>query len=195
MAFEANYDGGLAAYDDAIDKAEAEVIALGLYPSERPRNSSGKFDEKPELPPDLSAVTYSELLFLIGQFTTWHGYAIGQKIIAEIQANAAEKKRSFAWRVIRRLKAGTVADKDDGTGTDTRYMDADAQAEHYDAKKRLLAGIVETLKRDIETVSRAAAVMEQQQNAEGRQVGVSHRGKDRRVPSEDVMSTFRSRRR
>ena len=153
---EVDYDDGLALYDDAIEAAEEEVIRRGLPISNRPLGEDEEFAQFPQMPADLSQIQFATLQKLMGQFTAWFGYAIGQLKIAEGQRNAAEKQRSFAWSSIRRLKSGTVSDKDDAVRTDRRYVAVDSKYEHCDAKVRIYNGIVDGLKRDIETVSRAA---------------------------------------
>ena len=168
--FEMEYDDGLALYDDAIDQAEEEIINRGLPISSKPLAANGDFANFPCMPPDLSSTTFPELQRLIGQFTAWFGYAIGQLKLSEGYRNAAEKQRAFAWSSIRRLKSGTVSDKDDAVRTDRRYMTIDAKYEHCDAKVRVYGAIVEGLKRDIETISRAASVLEARTGVEGRSV-------------------------
>lgn len=174
--FEMDYDEGIAIYDEAIDKAEAEIISRGLPLSARPLNKDREFANFPEIPVDLSEVGLEVMQKLIGQFTAWFSYAISQLKSAEGQRNAAEKQRSFAWSSIRKLKAGTVADKDDAVRTDRRYIKIDAHYEHCDAKVRLYNGIVEGLKRDIETISRAVSVLEARKDVEGRSAVVGKRG-------------------
>jgi len=197
-SFEVTYDEGMKVYSEAPDKAEAAIIDMGLSVSTRPTDRAGEFDEFPHLPPDLSLCSFAEIQRLIGQFTTWYGYAIGQLKLAEGQRNAAEKRRTFAWSRIRKTKSGTVADKDDETRLDRRYVEADANFEFCDTKYRLLVGIVDGLKRDIETVSRSYAVLESRQNAEGKAVGISRRpgpGQDRRDTHQSVLDKFRRGRR
>jgi len=189
-SFEMEYDSGLALYDDAIDSAEAEIIGRGLPISSKPLAADGMFAQFPCMPPDLSNTSFPELQRLIGQFTAWFGYAIGQLKMAEGYRNAAEKQRAFAWSSIRRLKSGTVSDKDDAVRTDRRYMTIDAKYEHCDAKVRVYGAIVEGLKRDIETISRAASVLEARTGVEGRGVAVSRKGR-----IEAARETFRSSRR
>lgn len=185
--FETGYDDGLALYDDAIDQAEAEVIGRGLPVSTKPVGRDGDFAQFPTMPPDLSITQFPEMQRKIGEFTAWFGYAIGQLKLAEGWRNAAEKKRSFAWSRIRKLKSGTVSDKDDAVRTDDRYVKVDAHYEHCDAKVRIYGAIVEGLKRDIETISRAASVLEARTGVEGRGMSVGRKGR-----TEATRNTFRS---
>ncbi len=175
--FEMEYGEGIALYDNAIDEAEAEIIRRGLPVSSKPLAKGGDFAAFPCMPPDLSDVTFPQLQRYIGQFTAWFGYAIGQLKLTEGYRNAAEKQRAFAWSSIRKLKSGTVADKDDAVRTDRRYMTVDAKYEHCDAKVRVYGAIVEGLKRDIETVSRAVSVLEARTNVEGRGVALGRKGR------------------
>lgn len=197
-SFEVTFEEGMKTYSESPDRAEAAIIDMGLSVSTRPTDRAGEFDAFPQLPPDLSLSSFAEIQRLIGQFTTWYSYAIGQLKLAEGQRNSAEKKRVFAWSRIRKTKTGTVADKDDETRLDRRYVEADAHFEYCDTKYRLLVGIVDGLKRDIETVSRSYAVLESRQNAEGKSVGVSRRGREgetRQEARSSVLDTFRRGRR
>jgi hypothetical protein len=178
-SFEMEYEEGLAIYDKAIDDAEADIIKRGLPISTRPRGINDDFARFPYMPADLSEPEFQELQMLLGQFTAWFGYAIGQLKLAEGQRNAAEKQRSFAWSSIRKLKSGTVSDKDDSVRTDRRYITIDAKYEHCDAKVRIYGAIVDGLKRDIETISRAASVLEARTDIEGRSIAVGRKGRAR----------------
>lgn len=184
--FEMEYDRGLALYDEAIEKAEEEIIGRGLSISTRPMNERNDFDNFPTMPHDLSALSPNGIQLYLGRFTAWYTYAIGQLKSAEGQRNAAEKQRTFAWSSIRKLKSGTVSDKDDAVRTDSRYMKVDAHYEHCDAKVRVYGAIVEGLKRDIETISRAATVEEFKSSTDSR---------TRRIESGRARSSFRSGRR
>ena len=195
--FDMRFEDGIKTYDGALDEAENAVLDMGLPLSTRPSDGD-RFTEFPEIPPDLSKSTFPELQKLIGQFTAWYAYAIGQQKLSEGQRNAAEKKRAYAWSRIRKSKTGTVADKDDDTRVDRRYIDVDSHYEHCDAKYRILLGIVDGLKRDIETISRTASVLEARQGAEGRGVAVGRKGRDGssgRGRSNDVLTQFRKGRR
>jgi hypothetical protein len=193
-SFETTFEEGMKAYSEAPDKAEAAVINMGLSVSVRPTNRTGEFVDFPQMPPDLSVSAFAELQRLIGQFTAWYGYAICQQKLYEGQRNSAEKMRVFAWSRIRKTKAGTVADKDDETRLDRRYVDADCRFEEYDSTYRLLTGIVEGLKRDIETISRTFEGLKSRQNAEGKSVGVMRRGQggeSHRETTSTVLDKFR----
>ena len=173
-AFECPFEEGLSKYDEAIDNAEAEVIKAGLGVAPRPMYNN-KPGERPMIPDDLSELGLSELSQLLGVLTRWHSYAIGQKAIAGNQRDAAAEKKAFAWKYIRRLKEGTVSDKDDSAGIDVRYVDVETQYREYDAKYTLLVGVVDALKRETETVSRAVELLRQRIEVEGREVGVGRR--------------------
>lgn len=176
-SFEVQYDQGLSAYDDAVDQAEADVIDMGLALDTRPVGRDKEFADFPRMPVDLSTTTFPELQRLIGVFTSWYSYVVGQLKKAEGLRNAADKKRTFAWSRIRKLKTGTVQDKDDAVRTDRRFVDVDASYERADALARMLNGIAEGLKRDIDTISRAASVLESRVDTEGRGVAVGRKGR------------------
>jgi len=175
-AFECPFEEGLAKYDEAIDNAEADVIKAGLSLTPRPMVNNKPAD-RPVIPDDLSELSLTELSNLLGILTQWHSYAVGQKILASNQRDAAAEKKAFAWRYIRKLKDGTVADKDDAAGIDIRYVEVEAQYRYFDAKYTLLVGIVEAIKREIETVSRAVELIKQRIEIEGREVAVGRRTK------------------
>lgn len=189
-SFDVQYDEGLNKYDEASDSAEADVINMGLVLDTRPLGRDKEFAEFPRMPADLSQTSFSELQRLIGVFTTWYSYAIGQLKRAEGLRNVADKKRTFAWSRIRKLKTGTVQDKDDATRTDGRFVDVDAAYERADALARMLNGIAEGLKRDIDTISRSASVLESRIDTEGRGVAFSRKGQ-----AEVARNSFRSSRR
>lgn len=189
-SFEVQYDDGLEKYDRAADQAEADLINMGLVLDTRPVGRDGEFSDFPRMPVDLSTTSFSELQRLIGVFTRWYGYAVGQLKRAEGLRNAADKKRTFAWSRIRKLKTGTVQDKDDAVRTDGRFVDVDASYERADALARMLNGIAEGLKRDIDTISRAATVLESRVGTEGRGVTIGRKGR-----SDSAREAFRSGRR
>ena len=189
-SFEVRYDDALNMLDESLDQAEADVISMGLNVATRPIDRRGEFADVPRMPSDLSKVTFQELQKLIGQFTEWFGYAVGQLKRAEGARNTAEEKKTTAWAIIRKLKTGTVSDKDDAVRTDARYVRVVAHYNYCDTKYRLLVGIVEGLKRDIDTISRAATVLENRMGAEGRGVAVGRKGR-----AEQAGEAFRSSRR
>lgn len=188
-AFEVHYDDALQMLDESLDQAEADVISMGLNIATRPTTRDKEFADNPRMP-DLSKVTFLELQRLIGQFTEWFGYAVGQLKRAEGARNTAEEKKTTAWSILRKMKSGTVSDKDDSVRTDARYVRVVAHYNYCDTKYRLLVGIVEGLKRDIDTISRTATVLENRVGAEGRGVAVGRKGR-----SEEAGRAFRSSRR
>lgn len=188
--WDVKHEDGLEYYNRAVDEAEQEVLDMGLYMSSRPTNNQGEFADRPQMPMDLSECKWGFLQRLIGQFTAWYDYAIGQYKLAIARRNAAEKKRAYSWSRIRKMKEGTVADKDDDTRCDSRYMEQDGHYEYCDSKVRMLEGIVDGLKRDIETVSRAMTALEGRQGVEGRAAGVERRRqfREREQKGRDVLS-------
>lgn len=172
---ELRFEEGLALYDEAIDRAEEDLVHIGLPLPTRPMDRAGELLDLPMMPEDLSELTPQELGDMLATFSRWFEYASGQYKMARGRRNGNEKKRGFAWSAIRQKKSGTVSDKDDNTRTDIRYMNVDADFEYTDAKLGLLEGIVRGLERDIETISRAITVMDQRLGVEGRGAAASKR--------------------
>jgi len=189
-SFDISYEDGLNMLDTAVDRAEATVIKMGLHPADRPTDRSGGFAEMPCMPVSLNDTKYAELTHLLGAFTAWYDYALGQLRNAEIHRNKSDEKRSLSWAKLRKLKEGTVADKDDAVRIDSRYVTANAELLETDSVVRLLNGIVEGLKRDIETVSRAIAALDSRTNVEGRGAAVA-----RKQEASTVREVFRTGRR
>lgn len=196
-AFEVPFEEGLEKYDEAIDRAEGDVVRAGLGVAARPRYGNEPA-QRPMIPDDLSELGLAELSHLLGVLTRWHSYAIGQKVIAGNQRDAAAEKKAFAWKYIRRLKEGTVSDKDDSAGIDIRYVEVEAQYRYHDSKYSLLVGMVDALKRETETVSRTVEVLRQRIETEGRDVGVGrhanrqNRQEDQAKRHDSVSNIFRS---
>ena len=172
-AFEISYKEGLDKYNEAIEQAENDLIKRGLPLPERPVDSKGHASNLPQLPENLDSVGFAEIQKLMGIFTQWYEYAVTQLKVTSGRRSIAEKKRNFSWSKIRRSKEGTVADKDDAVRTDIRYIEEDADYEYYSHHYNILQGIVDGLKRDIETISRIVSVMESRTNVEGRGVAIS----------------------
>ena len=204
--WDVKFEDGLAYYDNAVDEAEQEILDMGLLMGERPTDTRGELTDRPHMPADLSECSWKYLQKLIGQFTGWYDYAIGQYKLAIARRNVGDKKKTYSWSRIRKSKEGTVADKNDDTTVDSRYMQQDAHYEYCDTKSRLLEGIVDGLKRDIETVSRSMTALEGRQGVEGRAAGIGRRtprnpdpGRPQqmtmRTPRPDVLGKFRKRNR
>jgi hypothetical protein len=183
--FEIEYERGLQAYDDAQDEADAQLTRMGLGAVVRPLIKGGDFDELPSMPPDLGELNHGQLTALLGRFTAWYGYALGRQADAQVQRNGSEEKRSVSWAKIRRLKDGTVADKDDAARIDTRYVSINASLFRDESVLTKVRVIVEGLKRNIETISRAIAALESRINIEGRGVAAA-----RKQGSEAVQAVF-----
>lgn len=191
-----NHDDGVAHYDQAVDEAEEEVIRMGLHVSTIPTGPHGEEEIRPTVPMNLSECTLPFLQDLIGQFTAWYDYALGQLQLAVARRNAADKKRAYSWSRIRKTKDGRVADKDDDTRCDSRYVGQDKHYEFCDAKVRILSGVVDGLKRDIETISRSITALEGRQDVEGRAAGIQRRRQEKASGgrSDLFMRQFRKRR-
>jgi hypothetical protein len=172
------FEEGLKLYDEAIDRAEDDLVHIGLPLPTRPMDREGELLDMPQLPDDLTDLSPRDLGDLLSVFSRWFEYATGQYKLARGRRNGGEKKRGFAWASIRQKKNGTVSDKDDHTRTDSRYMNVDADFEYGDAKLGLLEGIVRGLERDIDTISRAITVMDQRLGVEGRGAAASRRRRD-----------------
>ena len=164
--FDMRFEDGTNAYDSAVDEAMDDVVKRGLGVPSRPLEN-GELGDCPELP-HLGEIGPSDLVVLLGVFTQWYSYAKGQEREAEIMKNAAEKKRAYAWSRVRKSKTGTVNDKDDQVRIDSRFINVDRDFEIADGRQRLIMGVVEGLKRDVETISRAITVWEQINFAEKR---------------------------
>jgi hypothetical protein len=173
--FDLDIESGRKIYDDAVESAEEDLIKAGIPLPERPTDMQGALDIPPVMPPDLGELDFRGIQTLLGQFTSWYNYASGQFTKSEGERNAAEKQRAFAWSKIRKLKEGTVEDKNDQTRVDGRYMQADANYEYWDAKTRMLKGIVDGLKRNIETISRSINTLEGRVNVHGRSSAIDRR--------------------
>lgn len=199
--FDLDIKSGRRVYDDATESAEEDLIRSGLPLPERPTDMQGELDIPPVMPPDLGELDFRGIQTLLGQFTAWYNYASGQLTQSEGKRNAADKQRAFSWSKIRKLKEGTVEDKNDQTRVDSRYMHADANYEYWDAKTRMLKGIVDGLKRNIETISRSINTLEGRVNVHGRGAAIDRRrygatgeGNKGEIKTlnKGVLSTFRS---
>jgi hypothetical protein len=186
--FESDFNETLAKYEQAADQAEAEAIKRGLYVTNRPDM------DRPELPSDISELSLTQLRHLLMLLTGWHTYAVGQKALADSRRRAAEKKRNYAWSAIRRVKNGTVSDKDDSTTTDTRYINLDVEAEKQDYLCKILECTVAGLYREVETISRTFSMMEQRAAAEGAVLSADRMASASR-PRVDAFGMFRAGRR
>ena len=199
---EANYEQGMAAYEQAADKGDAELIKMGFPRSQRPMitiDGVQQFADRPTLPERLSDLSMSDLQDLLGWFTAWHSYSIEQVPPVRIMRNTTEAARDFAWAKIRKEKKGTVSDKNDATRTDMRYVQANTAYETADYMYNMVKGITEGLYREIETISRAISGLEQKFSAEGHRYSGERRGTSAHVgPSfkpafkPDVMARFRT---
>lgn len=173
--FEIPHGEGLAMYDRAIDESDELIARMGLSVAQRPTLRSGDFAEYPALPPDLGEYGFREIGLLLGTFTAWYDYAIGQHKTAVGRRNVAEKKRAFSWAKIRQEKTGTVSDKDDQTRIDERFVSVDYEYEMWSDITNKLQGIVDGLKRDIDTISRVVATIEGNIHVHGREGSINRK--------------------
>jgi hypothetical protein len=173
--FELRYGEGIEIYEDARVGAMNSIVDMGFRPMERPINEDGELEDSPSIPSSLSDLSPSELGDLLAKFTQWFQYATERLQHAKIDRNARFKQKDFAWSAIRRKKAGTVADKDNNTKTDGRYVEVDADFEEADAVLLLLEGIVRGMDRGIDTISRSVTVMDQRLDVEGASAAISRK--------------------
>lgn len=165
--FDLRFEEGQQIYDDAIADAQEELVRIGLPPPGRPSESTGELGVLPEMPTSLSDMSPRELSDLLALFSRWFEYATGQLNDAKGARNISSKKRELAWSNIRKKKTGTVSDKDDGARADERFIRVDAEFEYSDMMLGMLTGIVRSIERNIETISRAITVMGQRLSVEG----------------------------
>jgi len=194
LSFTMSYQDGMNAYDQAVDKGEADLIKMGFPPAERPIDHLGHLGDRPTLPPRMSVLTMAELQDLMGWFTTWHSYAL--EVLPQVAAdrNAALQKKDFAWANLRGEKRGkTTKDKDDEVTSDGRFVAVNANFEILDYKFKKLTAICKGLEREIDTISRSQSALEQRTGAHGHVVA-GERSLDRNR-NQSVMNGFRSRRR
>ena len=88
--FTMKYEEGRDKYTAAIDDAEEDMARMGLALQARPVDERGRLDDLPSLPADMAQQSPEELQTLLGKFTSWYSYAIGEKAKAESRRNAAE---------------------------------------------------------------------------------------------------------
>jgi hypothetical protein len=176
MTHEVRYEEGLAQYDEVMERVEQDLIDAGFPLPSRPSRGDD-LCALPDLPIDLTQFSSRELGALLSEFSAWYSYSAGQLKLARGHRNVAEKRRAYGWSRIRKTKQGTVADKDDDTRTDSRFIQVDTEFEYADAKLELLKGITDGLLRDVETISRAIAVMEQRLSVDGAVAGAARRGR------------------
>jgi hypothetical protein len=169
------YERGVAAYEAIPEDVETDISKMGFGVATRP-SIDGVFQDLPTMPLNLGDISFKRLQTLIGVFTAWYAYAMYQYQLSSVSRNAAEKKRSFVWGRLRRaLRDGTVADKDDAVRVDRRYVQADTEYEFHDGRYRILGGICDRLKRDIDTISRAISALENRLYSEGRSAAAGSR--------------------
>jgi len=186
-----SYQDGIRAYDQAVDKGEAQLLKMGFPPAERPVDSQGIFADRPTLPPKLSALSMSELQDLMGWFTAWYSYALEALPQVAAERNSAFNKKDFAWASIRSEKRSkTSKDKDDEARTDARYVQANTDFETADYRHKRVSAVCRGLEREIETISRAQSALEKRVNGFGKTVS----GERAVARTQSAMGAFRSRR-
>lgn len=166
-SFEVTYEEGVRSYTEAVAQGDDELAAMGFPMAERPTEVGGELANRPNIPSNLSKLSMAELTDLLGYATEWYRYAMEVLPVVTSERNAAESARDFAWAKIRKSHTGRVADKDNETRCDSRYVEAAARFETCDYKYRRVKAICDGLLREVETISRAMAGQEQVHRAEG----------------------------
>jgi hypothetical protein len=169
---EVTYEDGMREYEQAVAQGDAELESLGFPSAQRPRKTDGDLADRPNIPSNLSVLSMSELTDMLGYATEWYRYAMETLPTVASEKNAAESARDFAWAKIRKAKEGRVADKDNETRCDIRYINAAVRFETCDYKYRRIKAICDGLLREVETISRAMGGKELENKMEG--VGLSN---------------------
>lgn len=177
-SFTIDFDDGISSYNTA-DEAEAAVVAMGLKHAERPMDDKGQPADLPSMP-DLSECGPQELIYWMGIFTEWFGYANGRLTYFSKVLEEATEKRNFAWSYLRKHTDGTVSDKDDTVRTDPRYVQVNREYRYAEDIVKDLRCIVDNQERNVKTLSRAIAVMEQRLGVEGFSVAAESKLQRRR---------------
>lgn len=172
-SFELSHRDGLAAYEQAAAQGDDELGAMGFPPAQRPQSKEKEFVPRPQVPTKASDIGLAEVTDHMLTLTGWHSYALEVLSSVESERNLAKSAREFTWSRVRDSHSGTVADKDDKTRCDERFIKANIKAEVCEYKYRRVRAICEGLMREIETLSRAMTSKEQEQRAVGAGFGVA----------------------
>jgi hypothetical protein len=109
----------------------------GVGPIARPASEDGTPDD-PQLPYDVTALSYEELGTLYGRFVGMASYFEGEVALADIDAVEAESFLEHVRAKVRLRKAGTVADKDAKTANDREFIEAEMTSLKFTARAKLL---------------------------------------------------------
>ena len=169
-SFEVTYEEGVQAYTQAVAQGDDELAEMGFPTAERPIQTNGDLADRPSIPSNLSELPMGQLTDLLGYATEWYRYAVEVLPVVTSERNAAESAKDFAWAKIRKSKEGRVADKDNETRCDARYVEAASRFETCDYKYRRIKAICDGLLREVETISRAMTAREQMVKADGAQI-------------------------
>lgn len=174
--FEVDYQTGINQYLRSVQQGDEELEALGFPVAQRPRDTKGMPTERPDIPTNLSALSMGQLTDLLGYATGWYRYALEVLPTVASERDTAESARDFSWAKIRKSRTEKlVADKDNATRCDVRYIEAAARFETCSYKYRRIKAICDGLLREVETISRAMSGLEQTQRAEGTVIGGARR--------------------
>ena len=154
-------------YAQAVAQGDTELEDLGFPPAQRPRTLDRQLAERPNIPSDISKLSMSDLIDMLGYATEWYRYAMEILPTVASEKNAAESARDFAWASVRKGKSGRVSDKDNETRCDLDYITAAVRFETCDYKYRRIKAICDGLLREVETISRAMGGKELENKVEG----------------------------
>lgn len=164
---EAQYEEGIESYAQIVAQGDDELVQMGFPPAQHPVAKDGSMLERPQMPTSVSSLTLAQISDHMSVLTGWYSYALEVLPTVLSERNAAESARDFAWSKIRKSHEGTVADKDDETRCDARYIEANTRYETCEYKYRRIKAICDGLLREIETLSRAMNSKEQDTRATG----------------------------
>lgn len=165
--FEADYRQIIDAYEDAHMDSEQEVVKMGLPFTGRPMDSKGDFAPPPTLPYPISDCGVRELQDLMAEFTAWWSYALQQLQLAKGRRDALEEEVKAIRAIVRNGKEGTVADRDNETLIDIRFVDQNARLLTAVEVCDLLTSIVRGFEQSITTISRQLTAISVRSEVEG----------------------------
>lgn len=177
-------DEGIAAYDAAARRAEQRLIDRGFDFQEKPRARSQWTTDRgfPVLPPNLMDLSTHDLGTFYTIVETWQGYAAEEE--ARVQGELAavrEQHKLLKASIQQHDKRGSIADRQDKTLLDTRYVDINARLLEVNNLKRSLSVAHAKLDSMEKAISRIITLREQQLGAGNRSSGLRTRTSSRRV--------------
>lgn len=164
---EASYEEGVRSYTQTVTQGDDELAQMGFPQAQHPVTSNGELLARPQIPNSVSNLSLAQISDYMILLTGWYSYALEVLPTVLSEKNAAESARDFAWSKIRKSHEGRVADKDDETRCDARYIEADTRYQTCEYKYRRIKAICDGLLREIETLSRVINGKEQDARATG----------------------------